>query len=164
MTDEAVYGVKSCLSGSGAEIDDAHLHLVLGISADDPEGDLLAKPCVFEKRGQVGGGLRALTVGGDDDVADRAGAWIEWMNPGLISGRTAPHAEDHDAAHAELRSHALISRGDTDARQRRAALRDDLLPADDPDSEMMAVVTPMSRPELSSRGPPELPGLMAASV
>ncbi len=28
----------------------------------------------------------------------------------------------------------------------------------------MAVLTPMSRPELSSSGPPELPGLMAASV
>jgi hypothetical protein len=38
------------------------------------------------------------------------------------------------------------------------------MPAEDPDSEMMAVLTPISRPAESIRGPPELPGLMAASA
>mmetsp|Transcript_1930 Transcript_1930/g.7500 ORF Transcript_1930/g.7500 Transcript_1930/m.7500 type:complete len:252 (+) Transcript_1930:185-940(+) len=37
-------------------------------------------------------------------------------------------------------------------------------PADAPEGEYIAVLTPMSRPLLSSSGPPELPGLMAASV
>ena len=37
-------------------------------------------------------------------------------------------------------------------------------PADAPEGENIAVLTPMSRPLLSSSGPPELPGLMAASV
>jgi hypothetical protein len=38
------------------------------------------------------------------------------------------------------------------------------MPADDPEPEMIAVLTPISRPELSISGPPELPGLIAASV
>ena len=33
-----------------------------------------------------------------------------------------------------------------------------------PDGEMIAVLTPIKRPALSRRGPPEFPGLMAASV
>ncbi len=37
-------------------------------------------------------------------------------------------------------------------------------PAFEPDGEMIAVVTPMTRPAESSSGPPELPGLIAASV
>ena len=35
---------------------------------------------------------------------------------------------------------------------------------DAPPVEMIAVLTPISRPAESSSGPPELPGLMAASV
>ena len=38
------------------------------------------------------------------------------------------------------------------------------MPANAPDGLMIAALTPMSRPELSSSGPPELPGLMAAST
>ena len=38
------------------------------------------------------------------------------------------------------------------------------MPAFDPDGEMIAVLTPTTRPLESSRGPPELPGLTAASV
>ena len=38
------------------------------------------------------------------------------------------------------------------------------MPAFDPDGEMMAVLTPTTRPLESSSGPPELPGLTAASV
>ena len=37
-------------------------------------------------------------------------------------------------------------------------------PADAPDGLKISVLTPMRRPALSSRGPPEFPGLMAASV
>ena len=37
-------------------------------------------------------------------------------------------------------------------------------PAERPDAVKMAVLTPTTRPAESSRGPPELPGLMAASV
>ncbi len=37
-------------------------------------------------------------------------------------------------------------------------------PAEDPVGVKMAVLTPMTRPALSSRGPPEFPGLMLASV
>ena len=37
-------------------------------------------------------------------------------------------------------------------------------PADVPDGLKIAVFTPINRPALSSKGPPELPGLMAASV
>jgi hypothetical protein len=33
-----------------------------------------------------------------------------------------------------------------------------------PLAERIALLTPISRPALSSSGPPELPGLMAASV
>ncbi len=36
------------------------------------------------------------------------------------------------------------------------------MPADEPDSEMIAVLTSIRRPAESSRGPPELPGLIAA--
>lgn len=36
-------------------------------------------------------------------------------------------------------------------------------PAEEPVGVKMAVLTPMTRPALSSRGPPELPGLMLAS-
>jgi hypothetical protein len=38
------------------------------------------------------------------------------------------------------------------------------MPALVPDGEMIAVVTPITRPAESSSGPPELPGLIAASV
>jgi hypothetical protein len=38
------------------------------------------------------------------------------------------------------------------------------IPADAPDPDMIALFTPMSRPALSSNGPPELPGLIGASV
>ena len=38
------------------------------------------------------------------------------------------------------------------------------MPAETPDGLRMAVLMPMSRPALSSSGPPELPGLIAASV
>jgi hypothetical protein len=38
------------------------------------------------------------------------------------------------------------------------------MPALAPEGEKIAVLTPISRPAESSRGPPELPGLMAASV
>src|SRR5262249_60077842 len=38
------------------------------------------------------------------------------------------------------------------------------MPAFVPEGERMAVVTPITRPAESSNGPPELPGLMAASV
>ncbi len=38
------------------------------------------------------------------------------------------------------------------------------MPAELPDSDWIAVLTPTSRPALSSSGPPELPGLIAASV
>ena len=38
------------------------------------------------------------------------------------------------------------------------------MPALVPDGDRMAVLTPMMRPAESSNGPPELPGLMAASV
>jgi hypothetical protein len=38
------------------------------------------------------------------------------------------------------------------------------IPADAPDQDMIALFTPMSRPALSSNGPPELPGLIGASV
>jgi len=38
------------------------------------------------------------------------------------------------------------------------------MPADAPDGLKMAVVMPIRRPAESSSGPPELPGLMAASV
>ena len=37
-------------------------------------------------------------------------------------------------------------------------------PAERPDAVKMAVLTPTTRPAESSKGPPELPGLMAASV
>ena len=37
-------------------------------------------------------------------------------------------------------------------------------PSDAPDGEKIAVLTPIRRPRLSSNGPPEFPGLMAASV
>ena len=37
-------------------------------------------------------------------------------------------------------------------------------PEELPEAERMALFTPISRPALSSSGPPELPGLMAASV
>jgi hypothetical protein len=37
-------------------------------------------------------------------------------------------------------------------------------PDDAPDGLKIAVFTPISRPALSSYGPPELPGLIAASV
>ena len=37
-------------------------------------------------------------------------------------------------------------------------------PAFDPDGDMMAVLTPTTRPLESSSGPPELPGFTAASV
>lgn len=37
-------------------------------------------------------------------------------------------------------------------------------PDDAPDGEYMAVLIPISWPELSSKGPPLLPGLIAASV
>jgi len=37
-------------------------------------------------------------------------------------------------------------------------------PEDAPDGEYMAVFIPMRFPELSKRGPPLLPGLIAASV
>jgi hypothetical protein len=37
-------------------------------------------------------------------------------------------------------------------------------PDDEPDSDRSAVFTPMRRPAESSSGPPELPGLIAASV
>ena len=38
------------------------------------------------------------------------------------------------------------------------------MPAFVPDGERMAVLTPITRPAESSSGPPEFPGLMAASV
>ena len=38
------------------------------------------------------------------------------------------------------------------------------MPALDPDGEMIAVLTPTTRPLESSKGPPELPGFTAASV
>ncbi len=38
------------------------------------------------------------------------------------------------------------------------------MPVEPPDLDMMAVLTPIRRPEESSSGPPELPGLIAASV
>ena len=38
------------------------------------------------------------------------------------------------------------------------------IPALAPDGLYMAVFTPISRPEESNNGPPELPGLIAASV
>ena len=38
------------------------------------------------------------------------------------------------------------------------------MPAEAPDGLKMAVFTPISRPALSSKGPPELPGLIAAFV
>ena len=38
------------------------------------------------------------------------------------------------------------------------------IPTETPDGLKMAVFTPINRPALSSSGPPELPGLMAASV
>ena len=38
------------------------------------------------------------------------------------------------------------------------------MPALEPDGEMIAVLTPISRPAESSSGPPELPGLIAVSV
>ncbi len=38
------------------------------------------------------------------------------------------------------------------------------MPALCPEVLMMEVLTPISRPDESSRGPPELPGLIAASV
>ena len=38
------------------------------------------------------------------------------------------------------------------------------MPAQAPDGLTMAVFTPISRPELSSSGPPELPGLIGAVV
>jgi hypothetical protein len=38
------------------------------------------------------------------------------------------------------------------------------MPAFEPDGERIAVVTPIRRPAESSSGPPELPGLIAASV
>ena len=38
------------------------------------------------------------------------------------------------------------------------------MPALVPDGDRIAVLTPISRPAESSSGPPELPGLMAASV
>lgn len=37
-------------------------------------------------------------------------------------------------------------------------------PDDAPDGEYIAVFTPIKLPELSSRGPPLFPGLIAASV
>ena len=37
-------------------------------------------------------------------------------------------------------------------------------PAELPDAERIALLTPTSRPALSSSGPPLLPGLIAASV
>ena len=37
-------------------------------------------------------------------------------------------------------------------------------PAERPDAVKMAVLTPTTRPAESRRGPPELPGLIAASV
>lgn len=37
-------------------------------------------------------------------------------------------------------------------------------PAEPPEGEKMAVFMPIMRPKLSKSGPPELPGLMAASV
>jgi len=39
-----------------------------------------------------------------------------------------------------------------------------LTPADAPDGLKIAVLMPISRPAESSNGPPELPGLIAASV
>jgi hypothetical protein len=68
----SAYGVRPWPSRSCGEIDHAHLHLALGISADDPEGDLIANACVFQYCGKVCGCLSALTVGGYDDVADHA--------------------------------------------------------------------------------------------
>ena len=38
------------------------------------------------------------------------------------------------------------------------------MPAEAPEPEMIALLTPISLPALSSNGPPELPGLIAASV
>ena len=38
------------------------------------------------------------------------------------------------------------------------------MPADEPDGLKMAVFMPIRRPALSNSGPPELPGLIAASV
>jgi hypothetical protein len=38
------------------------------------------------------------------------------------------------------------------------------MPALEPDGEMIALLTPITRPLESSSGPPELPGLTAASV
>jgi hypothetical protein len=38
------------------------------------------------------------------------------------------------------------------------------MPADAPEGLKIAVFTPIKRPALSSSGPPEFPGLMAASV
>ena len=37
-------------------------------------------------------------------------------------------------------------------------------PAEEPEREKMAVLMPMTSPSMSTKGPPELPGLMAASV
>jgi hypothetical protein len=37
-------------------------------------------------------------------------------------------------------------------------------PLDEPEREMMKVFTPIRSPSMSTSGPPELPGLMAASV
>jgi hypothetical protein len=76
VTNEAVYGVRSCPSRPCAEINHSHLHLTLDISADNPERDVFANACVFEGRGKVGGGLSASIAGGYDDVADGTGAWI----------------------------------------------------------------------------------------
>ena len=45
-----------------------------------------------------------------------------------------------------------------------AALVEQHAPALVPDGERIAVFTPIRRPAESSRGPPELPGLIAASV
>jgi len=38
------------------------------------------------------------------------------------------------------------------------------MPAKAPEGLMIAELTPISRPELSKSGPPELPGLIAASI
>jgi hypothetical protein len=38
------------------------------------------------------------------------------------------------------------------------------MPTEPPELEKMAVLMPTSRPERSTNAPPELPGLMAASV
>lgn len=70
----------SCPSQSCTKINDAHFHLTLGISPDKGEGDVFASADVFEDRGELGGRLRAPTVGGNDDVTDGAGAGVERTN------------------------------------------------------------------------------------